>query len=101
MAAFNNSSVMVKVLQPAPAGKTGDYYWGLVSDAAPKDLFKMSVTADTSIGTLKASIEKDKGYPAKAQRMLYFGSELDDTRTLGSCGFNNTDDPLLHLIPNP
>lgn len=80
MAVFANTSITIKVLEPRSGEKPqegGDYYWGMVDKAAPKE----------------------KGYAAESQRLMYFGGELEDSRTLESAGMCNTDDPLLHLIP--
>lgn len=99
MAVFKNTELTIKVLEPAAAGEEGQYYWGMVSQPAPKDLFKVKGTSETKIKDLKAIIAKEKGYPVETQRFMYFGGELDDNRTLLSCGFQNTDDPLLHMIP--
>eukprot|EP00409_Alexandrium_fundyense_P003056 CAMPEP_0185902892 /NCGR_PEP_ID=MMETSP0196C-20130402/2107_1 /TAXON_ID=2932 /ORGANISM="Alexandrium fundyense, Strain CCMP1719" /LENGTH=88 /DNA_ID=CAMNT_0028621823 /DNA_START=1 /DNA_END=267 /DNA_ORIENTATION=+ len=73
--------------------------WGMVANPAPKDIFKVNTTSNTTIGELKAVIAKDNGYSANSQKLLYFGAELENERTLESCGWNNTDDPLLHMIP--
>lgn len=99
MAAFDNSSIAVKVLEPLAKGEEGKYYWGRVAKAAPKDLFHMKVKSTTTVGDLKQRTQKEKGYPAEGQTFLYFGRELENKQTLQSCGFNNTDDPLLHMLP--
>eukprot|EP00927_Polykrikos_kofoidii_P017839 TRINITY_DN18179_c0_g2_i1.p1 TRINITY_DN18179_c0_g2~~TRINITY_DN18179_c0_g2_i1.p1 ORF type:complete len:118 (+),score=20.46 TRINITY_DN18179_c0_g2_i1:49-354(+) len=101
MAAFKNTHVSIKVLAPAAPGEDGKYYWGMVSQPACKDLFQIEATSGTTVGQLKASIATQKGYPAEKQRLIFFGKPLDNVRDLASCGFENTDEPLLHLIPNP
>jgi len=99
MAAFDNSSIAVKVLEPLKTGEQGNYYWGLVANPAPKDLFRLNVKSSMTVADLKQKIMKEKGYPCEGQRFLYFGLELDNKRTLESFGFNNTDDPLIHMLP--
>merc|ERR1719265_1207622 len=99
MAAFDNNSVVIKVLEPLAKGEEGRYYWNLVAKPAPQDLFSMQVKKTTTVGDLKQRIMKEKGYPSEGQRFLYFGLDLDNKRSLESCGFNNTDDPLLHMLP--
>mmetsp|Transcript_21516 Transcript_21516/g.61852 ORF Transcript_21516/g.61852 Transcript_21516/m.61852 type:complete len:102 (+) Transcript_21516:77-382(+) len=99
MAVFQNTAITVKVLEPVSGGETGDFYWNMVKQAAPKDLFKVKASSEMKVKELKAAIAKEKGYPAEQQRIMYFGGELDDNRTLISCGLQNTDDPLLHMIP--
>lgn len=99
MAAFDNKKIAIKVLEPLVAGEQGNYYWGLVAKPAPKDLFFMDVKASMTVAQLKQAIMKEKGYPHDGQRFLYFGLELDNQRTLESCGVNNTDDPLIHMLP--
>mmetsp|Transcript_40435 Transcript_40435/g.61081 ORF Transcript_40435/g.61081 Transcript_40435/m.61081 type:complete len:101 (-) Transcript_40435:84-386(-) len=97
MAVFNNTELTIKVLEPSKDGK-GDFYWGMIKNAAPSDLFKIKGSSDMKIKELKGAISKAKGYPVEGQKLMYFGGELEDSRTLISCGFQNTDDPLLHLI---
>jgi len=99
MAAFDNSSIVVKVLEPRADGEEGKFYWGLVAKPAPRELFPMKVKSNTTVAELKQRIMKEKGYPSDGQRFLYFGQDLDNKRTMESCGFNNTDDPLLHMLP--
>eukprot|EP00931_Biecheleriopsis_adriatica_P091983 TRINITY_DN65825_c0_g1_i1.p1 TRINITY_DN65825_c0_g1~~TRINITY_DN65825_c0_g1_i1.p1 ORF type:complete len:105 (+),score=37.75 TRINITY_DN65825_c0_g1_i1:60-374(+) len=102
MAVFANTSIMIKVLEPKEASKSpekGDYYWGMVDQAAPKDLFRIKASGTMKVKDLKAAIAKEKGYAVEKQRLMYFGGELEDTRTLESAGMCNTDDPLLHMIP--
>mmetsp|Transcript_64946 Transcript_64946/g.152003 ORF Transcript_64946/g.152003 Transcript_64946/m.152003 type:complete len:105 (-) Transcript_64946:67-381(-) len=104
MAVFANTGIMIKVLEPRKGDKPaqgGDYYWGLVDEAAPKDLFRIAVTGNMKVKELKDKIAKEKGYAVDSQRIMYFGGELEDSRTLESAGMNNTDDPLLHMIPQP
>eukprot|EP00933_Yihiella_yeosuensis_P080998 TRINITY_DN94536_c0_g1_i1.p1 TRINITY_DN94536_c0_g1~~TRINITY_DN94536_c0_g1_i1.p1 ORF type:complete len:104 (-),score=28.27 TRINITY_DN94536_c0_g1_i1:115-426(-) len=100
MAVFQNTSVCIKVLEPKDPKDSddGDFYWGMVGTAAPKDLFKIKATGNMKVKELKSAIAKEKGYAVEAQRLLLFGGELQDHRTLESCGFMNTDDPLLHMI---
>eukprot|EP00441_Pelagodinium_beii_P019933 CAMPEP_0197659922 /NCGR_PEP_ID=MMETSP1338-20131121/49715_1 /TAXON_ID=43686 ORGANISM="Pelagodinium beii, Strain RCC1491" /NCGR_SAMPLE_ID=MMETSP1338 /ASSEMBLY_ACC=CAM_ASM_000754 /LENGTH=104 /DNA_ID=CAMNT_0043237113 /DNA_START=54 /DNA_END=368 /DNA_ORIENTATION=+ len=102
MAVFQNAAITIKVLEPKEQSKSaekGEYYWGMVHSAAPVDLFKVKVTGTTKVKELKAAIAKEKGYSVESQRIMYFGGELDDSRTLESAGMQNTDDPLLHMIP--
>eukprot|EP00930_Biecheleria_cincta_P076229 TRINITY_DN63442_c0_g1_i1.p1 TRINITY_DN63442_c0_g1~~TRINITY_DN63442_c0_g1_i1.p1 ORF type:complete len:110 (-),score=29.78 TRINITY_DN63442_c0_g1_i1:432-761(-) len=105
MAVFANTSILVKVLECKEEKKgnktseTGDYYWGMVDNAAAKDLFRIKCTGATKVRELKQAIAKEKGYAENIQRFMYFGGELDDARTLESAGMCNTDDPLLHMIP--
>eukprot|EP00440_Ansanella_granifera_P000281 gb/GFBE01000306.1/.p1 GENE.gb/GFBE01000306.1/~~gb/GFBE01000306.1/.p1 ORF type:complete len:105 (+),score=41.25 gb/GFBE01000306.1/:1-315(+) len=102
MAVFANTSIMIKVLEPKESkssGEKGDYYWGMVDAAAPKDLFRIKCAGTTKVKELKALIAKEKGYAAEKQQLMYFGGELEDSRTLESAGMCNTDDPLLHMIP--
>lgn len=102
MAVFANTSITIKVLEPRSGEKPqegGDYYWGMVDKAAPKDVFLIKATGAMKVKELKAAIAKEKGYAAESQRLMYFGGELEDSRTLESAGMCNTDDPLLHLIP--
>mmetsp|Transcript_80080 Transcript_80080/g.158655 ORF Transcript_80080/g.158655 Transcript_80080/m.158655 type:complete len:101 (-) Transcript_80080:179-481(-) len=98
MAAFTNSEIVIKVLQPGPDDK-GNYYWGMVAEPAPKDLFKVKATSSMTVKELKATIAQEKGYAVDTQRLMLFGGELEDSRTLASCGYENTDDPLIHMIP--
>mmetsp|Transcript_139995 Transcript_139995/g.348906 ORF Transcript_139995/g.348906 Transcript_139995/m.348906 type:complete len:102 (+) Transcript_139995:113-418(+) len=99
MAVFSNTEITVKILEPAPAGEQGPLYWGMVKQPAAKDVFKVKASSDMKIKDLKAVVAKEKNYPVEAQRFMYFGGELADDRTLLSCGLQNTDDPLLHMIP--
>mmetsp|Transcript_5218 Transcript_5218/g.11823 ORF Transcript_5218/g.11823 Transcript_5218/m.11823 type:complete len:103 (-) Transcript_5218:250-558(-) len=100
MAAFTNSAISIKVLTPAAKGAEGKYYWGMVNEPGTKDLFKVSASASTTLGELKEAVAKERsGYPVKMQRFMLFGAEVADDRTLSSCGFENTDDPVLHMIP--
>mmetsp|Transcript_73027 Transcript_73027/g.202586 ORF Transcript_73027/g.202586 Transcript_73027/m.202586 type:complete len:102 (+) Transcript_73027:113-418(+) len=99
MAAFSNTEISIKVLEPSAKPSADLMYWGMVANAAPKDLFKLRASPTMLVKELKASIAKEKGYPTAEQRLMYFGGELEDSRTLESCGFSHTDDPLLHLIP--
>ncbi|CAJ1448222.1 unnamed protein product, partial [Effrenium voratum] len=102
MAVFANTSITIKVLEPRKGEKSegsGDYYWGMVDQAAPKDLFSIKASGAMKVKDLKAAISKEKGYAVESQRLMYFGGELEDTRTLESAGMCNTDDPLLHMIP--
>uniref|UniRef100_A0A7S0BBY1 Ubiquitin-like domain-containing protein n=1 Tax=Pyrodinium bahamense TaxID=73915 RepID=A0A7S0BBY1_9DINO len=98
MAAFANTAITIKVLEPAPGDK-GTFYWGMVNNPTCKDLFQVPASPDMTVRDLKAAIAKEKGYTVEEQRFLFFGTVLDDDRTLGKCGFNNSDDPLLHMIP--
>lgn len=99
MAAFDNSSIAVKVLEPLADGEDAKFYWGLVGKAAPRDLFHLKAKSSTTVAELKQRIMKEKGYPVEGQRFLAFGQDLDSKRTLESIGFSNTDDPLLHMLP--
>eukprot|EP00928_Gymnodinium_smaydae_P099491 TRINITY_DN9509_c0_g5_i1.p2 TRINITY_DN9509_c0_g5~~TRINITY_DN9509_c0_g5_i1.p2 ORF type:complete len:102 (+),score=21.26 TRINITY_DN9509_c0_g5_i1:66-371(+) len=99
MAAFSNTAISIKVLQAAAKGEDGDFYWDMASKAAPSDLFKLDANSNTTIGELKKTIAKEKGFDVQKQKFMLFGVELKDSRTLESCGFSYSDDPLLHMIP--
>lgn len=107
MAVFANTSILVKVLEckeeqkgkKSSSTEKGDYYWSMVDKAAATDLFRIKCTGATKVRELKQAIAKEKGYAENIQRLMYFGGELEDTRTLESAGMCNTDDPLLHMIP--
>merc|ERR1719343_306370 len=101
MAAFNNTHMSVKVLEPAAEGEEGKFYWGMVSQAGARDLFQLPVNKRTTVNQLKAMIEKEKGIDKSALRVIYCGKELAGSRDMESVGFNHTDDPLLHVIPLP
>ena len=62
MAAFDNSSIAVKVLEPRTDGEEGKFYWGLVAKPAPRELFPMKVKSSTTVGELKQRIMKERGF---------------------------------------
>jgi len=95
----NNKEITIKMLEPVATGKTGQFYWDMVDDPAPKDIFKVAASKDMKVRELKAAIAKAKGIDVETQRLMFFGGVLADGRSLVDCGFTNTDDPLLHLIP--
>ncbi|CAJ1386626.1 unnamed protein product [Effrenium voratum] len=88
MAVFANTSITIKVLEPRKGEKSegsGDYYWGMVDQAAPKDLFSIKASGAMKVKDLKAAISKEKGYAVESQRLMYFGGELEAQRlTRGS-----------------
>ena len=77
-AVFANTSITIKVLEPGK-GEKGDFYWGMVDQAAPKDVFLMKATGAMKVKELKAAIFKEKGYAVESQRLMYFGGELEET----------------------
>eukprot|EP00435_Cladocopium_sp_Y103_P011574 s2212_g3.t1 len=88
--------VAVKILQPnngaEPAG-----YWGMSSSIYAKEFLHIEADKESHVSAVKAKIAA-AGVSGKL-RVILFGKELDDERTLGSYGLGNIEDPLLHVIP--
>ena len=81
MAVFANTSITIKVLEARKGEKVkegGDFYWGMVDQAAPKDVFQLKATGAMKVKELKAAIFKEKGYAVESQRLMYFGGELEE-----------------------
>mmetsp|Transcript_20678 Transcript_20678/g.30814 ORF Transcript_20678/g.30814 Transcript_20678/m.30814 type:complete len:96 (-) Transcript_20678:227-514(-) len=91
--------VAIKLLAPAAPGK-GVGYWELAKSIHPtKPVFSIDADKSTDIDQVKAKVASAASVPAEKQRIFLFGKELEAGRTLGSYGFGNIEDPLLHVIP--
>eukprot|EP00434_Breviolum_minutum_P036474 symbB.v1.2.032317.t1/scaffold3866.1/size49044/4 len=88
-------TVAVKILEPA--GNEAAGYWGMSSSIYAKELFHIEADKESHVSAVKAKIAAKCG--SQKLRVILFGKELEDARTLGSYGLGNIEDPLLHAIP--
>lgn len=81
--------VAVKILQPnngaEPAG-----YWGMSSSIYAKELFHIEADKESHVSAVKGKVAAVAGVSGKL-RVILFGKELDDERTLGSYGLGNIE----------
>mmetsp|Transcript_23006 Transcript_23006/g.52677 ORF Transcript_23006/g.52677 Transcript_23006/m.52677 type:complete len:103 (-) Transcript_23006:177-485(-) len=97
------AAVPVKVLE-ACGESGGPNYWGLSGSLLPSKTISVDVSSAMSVGDVKAQIESKEGIAQGAQRLLLFGCELQDDRSLRSYGVNDAGEAAgvtvaLHLAP--
>ncbi|CAK9087109.1 Hypothetical protein SCF082_LOCUS41178, partial [Durusdinium trenchii] len=90
-------TVAVKLLEAVKKGTEPAGYWGMSSSIYAKELLHVEADKESTVKSVKARVA-EKG-AAGPLRLILFGKELEDERTLGSYGLGNIEDPLLHAIP--
>lgn len=93
------ATVVVKLLEPLTTGSEPAGYWCMSRSIHARDVFSVEASASTDVAQVRTRIAAMKGLSEKSLRVFLFGKDLEDGRTLGSYGFGNIEDPLLHVIP--
>lgn len=60
-----------------------------------EDKFSLQVSSDTTVSEVKQMINNKEGVDIAAQRLVFMGKELNDSKTLGSSGVTNGSEVYL------
>lgn len=82
-------------------GSGGDWTITIKCDAGmtflliKEDKFSLQVSSDTTVSEVKQMINNKEGVDIAAQRLVFMGKELNDSKTLGSSGVTNGSEVYL------
>ena len=60
-----------------------------------EDKFSLQVSSDTTVSEVKQMINNKESVDIAAQRLVFMGKELNDSKTLGSSGVTNGSEVYL------